>query len=260
MASSIDSLADLERMNDELEKVGKRLGQIPNKIVPEPENTLVGESSASTFATPKMPLTYTVEAANAERQQRDLLKNAQITEGEEPDAEEHQIGGQHREDDAYTAPPTDPYSGDSQIEQLNLLSAQEFLSSYSTFVNHLSLEGFEWKNSDIEKELKKERNAKRAFASENNLSAADELILRQRIDEITQMLEKHGEVRDKLAEDTKLSPEKQQQAATLLSEIWKIKGVEVSPYWALALIVCAPLLNAILIIFFDGKRLKLEAQ
>ena len=244
MAANNEWLGELQKMNAQKEKIGQRLGTLPTYDVPEPIEARV-----------ELPKEKTNNAhidEDTDFDETDLgtqsTQSTQNTEG----VHHEDTGASSATDTAYT--PTD-----SQVQKLNEISAKEVVKNYSLFVNAISLEGFEWKNGETESGLVKQRDALRYHLKQEraSLTQEEQLGIHNRIDEITQMFEKHKERKNYLDEASKISPEKQEAAARLLAEIWKVKNIEVSPWWGLVIIACAPLLNAAMIIFMDGKRLKL---
>jgi hypothetical protein len=148
--------------------------------------------------------------------------------------------------------------GEDEIDKLNRLSATEVVNAYSVFVNSIAVEGYEYKNAEYEEDLRDDRSIKRGMLKNmKELSIELKNQILSEIDEITSKLEKFDERRKHLKEVAQISKEKREQAAKLLGEIWKIKGVQVNPMWGLLLIALVPVINAIMIIFLDGKKFKL---
>lgn len=244
-------LTELQVMNAQAEKMSKRLSTLPVYDAPEPIET-------------RVPLPKE-KAKEIFIDDADIDENADLEENTEggigPD-----MGDGGGDDDFETDAPerqTDrseiPSPTTEQVQKLNEISAREVVKNYSLFVNALSVEGFEWKNGDTEAELIKQRDILRLHIKNerSSLTPEEQNAIHIRIDDITQMLEKHKERRSYLDESTKLTPEKQEEAARLLADIWRVKNIEVSPWWGLVIIACAPIVNALIIIFMDGKRLKL---
>jgi hypothetical protein len=143
-------------------------------------------------------------------------------------------------------------------KKLNKLSAEKFIKGYSNLINQISIHGYEVKNGDIEGQLKMQREELRTYQAQNKdtLTPSQQNTILAKIDTYSQQIEKLNERRKYLDESTRLSKEDIDEAAQLLSEIWKVKNIEVSPWWGLVIILCAPIINALLIILADAKRFK----
>ncbi len=246
MAERPSWLQELGLMNEQKEKMGKRLGALPSYDAPEPFETRVNNGN--------------VNLPNDVPDLADTMDDTEgVTENPKPNGVTVDDTADVSDNEAMSDSMPSSSPSAAQVQKLNEITAKELVKNYSVFVNGLSLEGFEWKNKDNATNLINQRAALRLHLREKATETMpdEQIAIHKRIDEITTILEKFKDQRDYLDESTKLTPEKQEEAARLLAEIWKVKQIEVSPWWGLIIIACAPIVNALLIIFLDGKRFKL---